>query len=77
MSKDETDNYKTLVSNLENELKSKGEKFLRNENGCREVKLYPLLFRKQKFHARGGDSVSPAQAGQEGQRDPEAREGTS
>lgn len=25
MSKDETDKYKTLVSNLENELKSKGE----------------------------------------------------
>ena len=27
MSKDETDKYKTLVSNLENELKSKGEKY--------------------------------------------------
>ena len=27
MSKDETDKYRTLVSNLENELKSKGEKY--------------------------------------------------
>ena len=32
MSKDEADKYKTLVSNLENELKSKGESY--NINVC-------------------------------------------
>lgn len=76
MAKDETDNYRTLVSNLENELKSKGEIY-GTKTGVEKLNCILLFFRKQKFHARGGDSVSPAQAGQEGQRDPEAREGTS
>ena len=60
MSKDETDKYKTLVSNLENELKSKGEKWEVLTNVCWEVKLYPLFSRKQKFHAWGRDPVAAA-----------------
>ena len=45
MSRDETDKYKTLVSNLENELKSKGENC--TENMIVQI-VYPLYFPENK-----------------------------